>query len=242
MIRPMKRFHSTAPTSTDPLLHVSSAHLPGVPLSPGRGDAGFTLLELTVTIAIIAILASIATPMYGSALQTARIEKARAEIRMMSSRIDAYRRENQDALPPTLADVGYGDHLDPWGNPYLYLNFQTGSGSAMELGLEYGLIDPEAIPPPAPTAQRIGLIRTVLNLLDLAPADRVEVETARDEIADRVEPVQRKDKFLFPLNSDYDLFSLGINGITKVALGHFESLDDVIRANDGGYFGLASHY
>jgi general secretion pathway protein G len=230
----MKRFQSTAPTSPDSV----QGRVP----QPGRGEAGFTLLELTVTIAIIAIIASIATPMYHSALQTARIEKARAEIRVISSKIDTYRRENHDVLPPTLADVGYGDHRDPWGQPYLYLNFQTGTGSAMELGLQYGLIDPEALPPPAPTAERVGLIRTVLNLLDLAPADRVEVETARDEIKDRVEPVARKDQFLFPLNSDYDLFSLGINGITKVALGHPESMDDVIRANDGGYFGLASQY
>lgn len=54
--------------------------------------------------------------------------------------------------------------------------------------------------------------------------------------------VRRSDRYLFPLNSDYDLFSLGPDSRTAVSLGAPMAMDDVIRANDGGYFGLASKY
>ncbi len=56
------------------------------------------------------------------------------------------------------------------------------------------------------------------------------------------EEVRRRDRYLYPLNTDYDLFSLGPNGRTAVALGDSVANDDVIRANDGGYFGSASKY
>jgi general secretion pathway protein G len=47
---------------------------------------------------------------------------------------------------------------------------------------------------------------------------------------------------MFPLNTDYDLFSLGPDGLTSVSLGTNVGLDDVIRANNGGFFGPASEY
>ena len=54
--------------------------------------------------------------------------------------------------------------------------------------------------------------------------------------------VRRRDRYMFPLNTDYDLFSLGANRSTAVSLGHTLSQDDVIRANDGGFYGPASEY
>jgi len=57
-----------------------------------------------------------------------------------------------------------------------------------------------------------------------------------------VEQTRRRDGYMFPLNSDYDLFSLGPNGSTAISLGHVLAQDDVIRANDGAYFGPASEY
>jgi general secretion pathway protein G len=57
-----------------------------------------------------------------------------------------------------------------------------------------------------------------------------------------VEMTRRRDRYMFPLNTDYDLFSLGPNGRTSVSLGESMGQDDVIRANDGGFFGLASDY
>jgi hypothetical protein len=61
-------------------------------------------------------------------------------------------------------------------------------------------------------------------------------------VAVPVNAVRRRDQYLFPLNTDYDLFSLGPDGDSAVALGNLLSLDDVIRANDGGYFGPAANY
>ncbi len=52
----------------------------------------------------------------------------------------------------------------------------------------------------------------------------------------------RKDKFLKPLNSSFDLYSMGSDGETKDDLQANESWDDIVRANDGAYVGLASKY
>jgi len=53
---------------------------------------------------------------------------------------------------------------------------------------------------------------------------------------------KRKDKFLVPINSTYDLYSMGPDGKTASALTAKISQDDIIRANDGGYIGIASEY
>jgi len=52
----------------------------------------------------------------------------------------------------------------------------------------------------------------------------------------------RKDLSLHPLNSTYDLYSKGKDGQSQPPLTAKASQDDIIRANDGGYIGLASGY
>ena len=52
----------------------------------------------------------------------------------------------------------------------------------------------------------------------------------------------RKDKNLNPLNTDYDLYSLGRNGDSKAQITFKTSLDDIIRARNGAYIGLAEDY
>jgi len=52
----------------------------------------------------------------------------------------------------------------------------------------------------------------------------------------------RKDRFLVPLNSDFDLFSMGPDGQSKPPLTAPVSKDDIIRANDGQYVGPAYAY
>lgn len=52
----------------------------------------------------------------------------------------------------------------------------------------------------------------------------------------------RKDRKLNPLNSDFDLYSRGKDGLSRTQLTNKESLDDVVRANDGAYIGLAADY
>jgi general secretion pathway protein G len=52
----------------------------------------------------------------------------------------------------------------------------------------------------------------------------------------------RKDHFLVPLNSDFDLYSMGKDGQSSPPLTAKASADDVIRANNGGFIGLAARY
>jgi len=52
----------------------------------------------------------------------------------------------------------------------------------------------------------------------------------------------RKDRFLVPLNTDYDLCSMGKDGLSKPPLTAQASHDDIIRANNGMYVGKASIY
>lgn len=52
----------------------------------------------------------------------------------------------------------------------------------------------------------------------------------------------KKDLFHVPLNSDFDLYSKGVDGATESVVILPASQDDVIRANNGGYFGLGSNY
>lgn len=52
----------------------------------------------------------------------------------------------------------------------------------------------------------------------------------------------RKDKKLAPLNSDFDLYSIGADGQTAGPLQQAVSRDDIVRARDGGFIGLASDF
>ena len=52
----------------------------------------------------------------------------------------------------------------------------------------------------------------------------------------------RKDQFLVPLNTDYDLYSKGKDGLSQASITNRFSLDDVVRANDGAFLGLAAKY
>lgn len=52
----------------------------------------------------------------------------------------------------------------------------------------------------------------------------------------------RKDKSLKPLNSDFDLYSVGPDGLTTASLNSAVSRDDVLRARDGGFFGTAEEF
>ena len=52
----------------------------------------------------------------------------------------------------------------------------------------------------------------------------------------------RKDHFLVPVNTDYDLYSMGKDGISQSPFTANASLDDVVRVNNGGFVGLVSDY
>ena len=104
-----------------------------------RNQSGFTLLEIIVVVAIIAILAAYIAPKVAGRVDDARISKAKNDIRVLESSLELYKLDNfvypsteqgLDALvnkPSGLElknwrDGGYIKKLskDPWGNEYQY--------------------------------------------------------------------------------------------------------------------------
>ncbi len=148
--------------------------------------AGFTLVELLVVIAILGTLSGIGIPAYTVYIDKARITKAIAEITMLQNEIKLYEL-GENTLPNSLADIGWGTLLDPYGNPYQYVNFATGLGGAGVGG-------------------------------------------------------KRKDQWDNPLNDDYDLYSMGKDGVSAQHLHNKKSHDDIVRAREGRFIGLASEF
>jgi len=52
----------------------------------------------------------------------------------------------------------------------------------------------------------------------------------------------RKDGKLNPLNTDFDLYSIGKDGMSATPLSAEESRDDIVRANNGAFIGLGEDY
>ena len=152
---------------------------------PSQPNPGFTFVELLVAITIIVALAAIALQSYGAYRTRAEINQTITEMRTLDTQIQLYR-QAKDTYPASLSAVPQGDLLDPWGNPFQYLQIEGGSVKG--------------------------------------------------------KGQMRKDKSLVPINSDYDLYSMGPDRKTSAPLTAQASQDDVIRANNGGYFGLASSY
>jgi general secretion pathway protein G len=55
-------------------------------------------------------------------------------------------------------------------------------------------------------------------------------------------PQARRDHNLVPINSDFDLYSMGPDGQSIKPLTGGPSRDDIVRANDGAFVGKASTY
>ena len=157
-------------------------------LRRNRCDQGYTVVELLAVIAIVSTLTAITVPVSKDYYYQAQITRTIAEIRVIEKEILVYEQEN-DRYPVSLADIKRGTLLDPWKNPYQYLNI----------------------------------------------ADSIKQGNGHPQGA-------RKDKHEVPLNDDYDLYSVGIDGKTKAPLMNAHSYDDIVRASNGDYVGLAAEY
>lgn len=142
-------------------------------------QAGFTLLELLITVAIAAVLAVMAMTVFAQAINRSKVSKATVELAEISLLIERSRSQTFE-FPDSLPSAP----IDPWGRPYIYTKLEgvNGHGSA------------------------------------------------------------RKDHALNPLNTDFDLFSAGKDGVYKSQVSQKDSLDDVIRARNGAYMGLAEDF
>jgi general secretion pathway protein G len=148
-----------------------------------RAAAGFTAIEIMLGVAILGVLAVLAYPSYAEYQERGKVAQAVIDIKSMDVRLQHYRQDNY-AYPPTLAGIGMAAKLDPWGNPYQYVNLETAKGKG----------------------------------------------------------AARKDKNLVPINSDFDLYSMGKDGASVGPLTAKPSRDDIVRANDGRFVGLASAF
>jgi general secretion pathway protein G len=108
--------------------------------APGRAnpEAGFTLLELLVVLAILGMLAAFAVPQVMSYLDRAKSDSAKIQISNISTALDLYRLDvgrypsTSEGLSglvnrPTAADRWNGPYvkkeeslIDPWNEPYGY--------------------------------------------------------------------------------------------------------------------------
>ena len=52
----------------------------------------------------------------------------------------------------------------------------------------------------------------------------------------------RKDKNMNPLNSDFDLYSMGPDGATALPLTAAKAKDDIVRADNGRFIGVAKDH
>lgn len=76
-----------------------------------RLRAGFSLLELLVVAAIVALLVGILLPSLGRARMQARIVRAHSDLRQITIALDAYAMTSRDKLPPTRFACGTGTNF-----------------------------------------------------------------------------------------------------------------------------------
>jgi len=141
----------------------------------GQGNRGFTLVELLIVVAIVGILASIATSGYALFREKANVVKATQDIRNFEKDIVGYVTD-KTTLPASLEELGRQNLLDPWGRPYVY--------------------------------------STTLH--------RTNIGTN--------------------INTDFELYSKGVDGLTADSINDSTSLDDIIRADNGAYCSSSKKY
>ena len=146
---------------------------------------GVGLLDLMIALVVFSLFAAIAVPAYDQFVTRARVSRAIGDVSSLSIQIERFSVNNNDRLPNTLAELPVDVPLDPWGNPYQYLNIRVAGPGAGGV---------------------------------------------------------RKDGNLNPINTDFDLFSMGEDGEFAGPLNAKMSRDDVVRANNGAYIGLGEDY
>jgi general secretion pathway protein G len=57
-----------------------------------------------------------------------------------------------------------------------------------------------------------------------------------------IKGTRRRDKNANPVNSDFDLYSMGPDGETAAQFTAKKGRDDIVRANDGAYYGVAGDH
>ncbi|UCH49187.1 MAG: prepilin-type cleavage/methylation domain-containing protein [Betaproteobacteria bacterium] len=142
------------------------------------------MVEVMIVIAMVGVITAVSIPMYSDYRYRSMVAQTISDIMGIGILVAQFQSDNGGQLPASLADLGKNALLDPWGNPYGYLNITKVIGKGK----------------------------------------------------------LRKNKNLVPINSDYDLYSMGKDGDSKGPLTAKASRDDIVRANNGRFVGLVSDY
>ena len=97
---------------------------------------GFTLIELLIAVAIISILAAIAVPNFLEAQVRAKISRTKADLRSMSTAIEAYRVDN-NFYPLDGAVLHSGVTIYPAQNPSDVANRHVFAGPVLTTPIAY---------------------------------------------------------------------------------------------------------
>jgi prepilin-type N-terminal cleavage/methylation domain-containing protein len=98
-----------------------------------RSDSAFTLIELLIVVAIIAILAAIAVPNFLEAQTRAKVSRSYADMRSVATAMEAYMVDYNRYLPIHFP----GAQMEVWG-------LQIGAGTITRDGT-YGTINPRIV-------------------------------------------------------------------------------------------------
>ena len=133
---------------------VTAAAARGKRRTPRQHEAGLTLVEMIVVLAIIALVAALIVPNVIGRPDQARVTTANTDIRTIGAALKMYRLDNGDyptseqglkalaarpTTPPIPANWSAEGYLpqvpvDPWGNPYVYASPAPGGFSLTSLG------------------------------------------------------------------------------------------------------------
>jgi general secretion pathway protein G len=103
-----------------------------------RATRGVTLLELSIIIAVIGLLAAIAIPVYSNAMEKAKLKRAVAD--MLTIRLAIERKRSDDGVfPNSLAGISGLPLVDPWGKAYVYNYFQAPGFNASRIRKDHNL-------------------------------------------------------------------------------------------------------
>ncbi len=219
------------------------------PQSVLKQAEGFTLIELMLAVSIIGVLASLAVPNYLDFVEKARVAKTVAELHGLTKEIKGYAL-GAEQYPDSLADIGRSTMLDPWGTPYQYYKINCGTivdiGSLARLKLRKQDSPRVILAADSTFTHRNGHISLAIDngghqhLLHF-------VQGGGGNGGGGGPPCggvggARKDRFLVPINSDFDIYSMGKDQDTVAPLNPPKSHDDIIRASDGGFYGLAKNF
>ena len=133
---------------------------------------GFTLVEFSIVLLVAVLVVGTATPAYLYLVDKGRTDKAMDEIKEMQRDVDRFRRKN-NRYPESLTEIYPELPIDPWGNPYQYLNIKNAANPGtinprtdknfIPLNVDYDLFsegaDTESLSPIGASESRDDIIR-----------------------------------------------------------------------------------